>query len=254
MFVLKILTALGLYQAIAIFLYSLLPGSVSPLMVTGLGAFASIPVIGAMYWAENRHRPSLPTWWEGMPSRQRIPAGVMAAVLGASASIVLNSLITLSPLPRMFPSFQEEMAPVFYTPPLWQQILFTGLAAPGAEELLYRGYIYGLLRDRFSWKSAAVLSSLIFGLCHGNMVQGVYAFFMGLLAAWLFHCFRDLKAPFLFHGGANLCSVAATWLLEQNGAYPALAGWFFLLHTGMGYFLLFVSLQWFKEHLPRRKD
>ena len=50
---------------------------------------------------------------------------------------------------------------------------------------------------------AAVVSSAFFGLYHGNWIQGIYGFFMGLfLSAAMERC-RTVKAPVIMHLAAN---------------------------------------------------
>ena len=72
---------------------------------------------------------------------------------------------------------------------------------------------------------------LLFGLYHGSVVQGVYAFFLGLGAAWLLQRFGTLLAPWLFHMAANLISV----LLEHFSGQLAFLNLLpvFLAETGI---------------------
>ena len=99
------------------------------------------------------------------------------------------------------------------------------------EELIFRGQAFCLIRDRFGWRTAVFLSALLFGLYHGSVVQGVYAFFLGLGAAWLLQRFGTLLAPWLFHMAANLISV----LLEHFSGQLAFLNLLpvFLAETGI---------------------
>ena len=56
---------------------------------------------------------------------------------------------------------------------------------------------------------AALISAVLFGLYHGNLLQGVYAFLLGLVLAWLYERFQTLAAPWLFHAAANMTSIIA---------------------------------------------
>lgn len=49
-----------------------------------------------------------------------------------------------------------------------------------------------------------------------NVVQGIYAFLLGILLAWICEKYQTIWAPILFHAAANLLSVICT---EWNFSY-----------------------------------
>lgn len=62
---------------------------------------------------------------------------------------------------------------------------------------------------------AAILASgVLFGIYHGNLVQGIYGCCMGILMAYLYERSHTFRIPVLFHGAAN-CVV---YLMAQNAA------------------------------------
>lgn len=89
----------------------------------------------------------------------------------------------------------------------WQQYILMCIAAPLREELLFRGIIFERLRQVLPFWWAAMGSSIFFGLIHGNIIQGIYAFFMGIVLAWLYEKRGRLYEPVLFHSVANLMSL-----------------------------------------------
>lgn len=90
------------------------------------------------------------------------------------------------------------------------QIIGIGLFVPFVEELVFRGLVYGKMRRLFSFRAAAAVSAALFALYHGNIVQLVYAFPMGLLLAWSYERWGSLSAPVLLHIGANLLGILET--------------------------------------------
>lgn len=104
----------------------------------------------------------------------------------------------------------EEASRALFSPPFALQLLASGLVIPFAEELIFRGLVFGSLRHRLPFFLSAVLSSALFGLYHGNLPQGVYAFVVGIAAAWLYQTCNTLLAPFLLHVSANLLSLLVT--------------------------------------------
>ena len=112
---------------------------------------------------------------------------------------------------------------------LWPLVLFSGtrvisllilgFAVPIAEELMFRGLIFRHLKSFMGRKTAIVLSALLFGMYHGNMVQGIYAFLMGFLLVWVYERFGSIFAPVLFHCAANsfVYLAADVEVLGQSG-------------------------------------
>lgn len=65
-------------------------------------------------------------------------------------------------------------------------------------------------------KAAVIVSALFFGAFHGNLVQFVYAFIIGLMLAYVYEKFKTIWAPVIFHIGANLISVLITEFMPQS--------------------------------------
>ena len=107
--------------------------------------------------------------------------------------------------------------------------------SPAAEEFLFRGLVFNGIRRCIRFLPAAVLSSLIFAVFHGNIAQGFYGFAMGLAYAAVYEKSGSLAAPVEMHMAANAVSVAAMavpGIAAVTGRVPALfaaaglAGWF----------------------------
>lgn len=83
----------------------------------------------------------------------------------------------------------------------------TVVAAPLAEELVFRGLIYRLARRTWGVWPAAVVSSLAFGLIHGEpwFLFGLVA--LGLVLAYLYETTGSLLAPVIAHGLHNAVSL-----------------------------------------------
>ena len=74
------------------------------------------------------------------------------------------------------------------------------LTAPIFEEIIYRGIFYdGMRKKGYSVVTAAVFSAVLFGVMHLNVVQGVNAFVLGLLTAFVYEQTQKLFIPILFH-------------------------------------------------------
>ena len=86
----------------------------------------------------------------------------------------------------------------------------SAIAPPIVEELLFRGLIFKRLRNVTPAVWAMVISGLVFGIIHGNLVQFVYAFPIGVILAFIYEIFKTIWAPVIFHVSANFISVMLT--------------------------------------------
>lgn len=176
-----------------------------------------IPVFFRLYRRDRRAEAAEPWGKEGQRAAWKRSFGfadlLLAVLGGVFLSRGLNGLIGLTPLPRMFPAY-ETVSEAFYSGSLVSQALASAVTAPILEEVLMRGLLYARLRRCFSdLRPAVLLAALAFALFHGNVVQGVYAFFLGLYFVWLYEVYRTLLLPVLAHAAANASSI----LLEQTG-------------------------------------
>ncbi|MGN0465387.1 MAG: lysostaphin resistance A-like protein [Lachnospiraceae bacterium] len=64
------------------------------------------------------------------------------------------------------------------------QLIYTLVLGPIAEELIFRGVIFQELR-KYGQVFAMTASALFFGIYHGNLPQGIFAFAMGILFAYI---------------------------------------------------------------------
>lgn len=140
---------------------------------------------------------------------------VVVFVLGMSAAVSVNVIVSLSQIARFSPKYQQ-VSEVIYSGGLFMEIVSAVIAAPILEELFFRGMIYKRLRDMINVKAAVVISALFFGAFHGNLVQFVYAFIIGLMLAYVYEKFKTIWAPVIFHVGANLISVLITEFMPQS--------------------------------------
>jgi hypothetical protein len=152
----------------------------------------------------------------------------------------INYFLALTFLPRLFPGYQEVSEGIYHCSFL-SQIAAVVVSAPFLEEVLIRGIIYERLKA-VVWNSrrAMVISAVIFGVFHGNVVQGLYAFVMGLFFVQVYEACDSLFLAVVAHIAANGASVLA-------GRYPwpdefyRLPGVYYLLTAG---FLMIGMLCW----------
>ncbi len=97
--------------------------------------------------------------------------------------------------------------------------LATAVAAPVAEEVVFRGAILRRLLQcpalRGHWTAIAI-TALAFAVMHGNLSQGLNALLIGLVLGWLYWRTGSIVPGLVMHIAVNACSVAVMRLLPQT--------------------------------------
>ena len=81
------------------------------------------------------------------------------------------------------------------------------IAAPVVEEILFRGIVLRSMRKFIPVWAAILISSVLFGVYHLNIVQAAYATFMGIAAGILYEKKKNLLFPILVHFANNLITM-----------------------------------------------
>lgn len=144
---------------------------------------------------------------------------LLTVVSAVSSSVGLNILMSLTGLVQTSTAYQG-VAQRQYGVAFGVGLLLYTVVSPLAEEIVFRGVIYNRLRHGALERGATgqgqaaaiVVSGLLFGVYHGNLVQGIYGCCMGILMAYLYEETQAFCIPVLFHASAN-CVV---YLMAQN--------------------------------------
>lgn len=125
-------------------------------------------------------------------------------IFGALSALFFNILFALLQITGSSQQY-AEVAEKQFSFPLWAGILLYGIVSPLAEEMVFRGIVFNRLKRFFGKGTAIIGSALIFGLYHGNMVQALYGFILGLLMAFFYERYGSFIVPVLLHSAANVC-------------------------------------------------
>ena len=182
------------------------------LQITAATNFVLMPIFALLLRGDNKKRQCTQGFSYRLPGLKNL---LLMVALGMTAAVSVNAVVSLSGLAYFSPKYQQ-VSQIIYSGGLFMQIVSAVIAAPILEELLFRGMIYARLRDLCGAKWAIIISAAFFGIFHGNLVQFVYAFIIGLMLAYVYEKMKTIWAPIMFHVGANLLSVLITELLPQS--------------------------------------
>ena len=175
-------------------------------LIEGVAALITIPI---MLWFF--HSDRVKDKKRGFIPNRKAPLWKYTAglIMAVALSLGLNNLIFIGNLSDMSESYQATME-AFYSSPLAIQIVVLVVLVPVSEELVFRGLLFRRLRERASYMQAALYSAVVFGIMHGNLVQILYGFILGMMLSYLYEKYGSVKAPIAAHMVMNLFSVLAT--------------------------------------------
>lgn len=128
-------------------------------------------------------------------------------ILAIATGQFLNDLINGLHLNDLFTGYSEVSEQAFSGQPVGLMILVVGIIGPICEELMFRGIVFHRLKDWVKPQAAIVISALLFGIYHGNVVQFFYATCMGVMLAVIYDKTGTLWISIVAHIAANLWSL-----------------------------------------------
>ncbi|MGG2468806.1 CPBP family intramembrane glutamic endopeptidase [Paraclostridium bifermentans] len=123
-------------------------------------------------------------------------------LMGIALSIVLSILIDF--LTQLFPSYEEVSNRITSQTSSILNIMCIVVLVPIYEEIIFRGIIFNHLKENYKIGIAIVVQALVFGIEHGNIVQSIYTFILGIVLALMYMYFNSIYANIMLHMIFNL--------------------------------------------------
>lgn len=153
-------------------------------------------------------------------SKSNILGMVSCGIAGSAfVSMLLTAVSNL--IPGSMAGYIEHMEPLS-AGNSWISLLYVVFVGPVAEELIFRGAIFDRFNRAFSFWVANILQALFFGIYHFNLVQGIYAFLLGIVLGMVIHAAGSILASIsvhiLFNAASYILQVAFSSIDELNPA------------------------------------
>ena len=187
------------------------------LLVSGGGSMFTVTVtaiqqvtlaLTTLVWVRLRHRESLAAL--GLHSRRGMADGLIGALSGLGFLAIAGFVVF--PVESFVweaiaghPPPPVEQLPFDFTTPVIvaAAVLVVGIT-PLAEEIFFRGFLFGGLRGRLSFLPSAAIASAAFALLHPPLQLGIVIFFVGFGFAALYEWRGSLVVNIAAHMGFNL--------------------------------------------------
>lgn len=165
-------------------------------------------------------------------------------VFGLSLNFVIEFVLALlREIDSMAPVFKNynDVSNMIFGGGFAANLIAIGVVGPIFEEILFRGLVFGELRKIAKVRLAIVIQALLFGAYHLNVIQGAYAFVIGLLLGFIYYRSNSIIAPILVHITINTSSVLLTEMMKSDMPDGLAASVFaagFILFAATGAFIL----------------
>ncbi len=105
-------------------------------------------------------------------------------------------------------------------------ILYSVVIAPIVEEVIFRGLTFRYARHAMTFWAANLWQALLFGVMHMNLVQGIYAFTIGLFLGWVCHRGHGIKYSIPIHIVFNIlgCFYSDLIAFTTTISFPVFTG------------------------------
>lgn len=171
-------------------------------------------------------------------SLRKFSAGAVVPIvmIGLGMNVLTNFVMGLLP---------EELLSSYAESSQWlsddvgiMTVLLAVVLAPLAEEWFLRGLVFSRMRKGMPVIAAMLISSVAFGLLHGNLVWAAYAAVLGMMLAWTFERTKSLWAAILLHFSYNVCGMLLGLFPEDTPEWVGVALIAFaVVFTAVGIFL-----------------
>lgn len=166
-----------------------------------IGMAAVLPMAGKEFiWAKEeaeRHSADRNKW---NPQGKEY---LLLVIFAASLAMGVNILLSLTGLTEVSQTYQN-VAVKQYGVAFGIGIIVYGVLSPLAEEIVFRGLIFNRMKRYFKVTLSVIVCGLLFGIYHGNLVQGVYGCILGIGITYMYEIYGSFLAPVLFHSVANV--------------------------------------------------
>ena len=182
-----------------------------------VGALCTIPFTVYLFMKDRKMERQF-----NLPTNKKADTPEYLKIIGFGISICigLNCLMFMTNIALLSARYQET-SEALYSSGILTEIICLGIIVPFAEEMIFRGVIFKRFRQNASFMRAAVFSTALFSLSHGNIVQIIYTVILGMFLAYVYEKFGSFKAPLLLHMTVNVTSVIVTaaggfnWMLAD---------------------------------------
>lgn len=143
----------------------------------------------------------------------------LVMIFGVFLNAVISPLVSIAMtyIPSsMAQSYTDTMDIIIGGSSVILIIFTTSIVAPLFEEIVVRGVILNDFKKAVPLWLAIIIQAILFGLMHGNIVQGTYAFVIGVIFGIIYHKYKSIWVPIGMHFAFNSTSILVGSIIGEN--------------------------------------
>lgn len=188
------------------------------ILLSLLCALASGTWCGILYWRSDwRVRPF--DYRKAFPLKRVFM--IAATVSGTCVLLTFFLGLVQQLVPAFFKDYNQLMETIS-TGDMFLNILYVVTIGPISEELIFRGALFDRFYLVFPFWTANILQAVLFGIYHMNVIQGFYAFLLGILLGMVRQMTGSILATIFSHMIFNGTTYAISYILTGAGAYAGI--------------------------------
>ena len=184
-------------------------------------AAAEIPIfIAVLIGLPRATRVSLRDLGFVRPNLRAIGIALASVVAGVALATVGSNVVSAVTHTGDHAQATEKMFLQMHVP--WQIALFAVFAVvlgPIVEETLFRAFAFNAVLRYGGFWTAAVVSSILFGLAHGDPFNALPLALVGMVLCGVYYLTRNVVASMIAHGAFNLLSLIALLFFPQMAGH-----------------------------------
>ena len=191
-------------------------------LIVAILVLQSVLVLGAIYLIAIGLRGATPEQLglRAAPRRWYLRAVEVAFLTLPLVWLVNATVQAFSGTPFRNPQIELIAPDGFSWSYLFGMTFVTGIVAPIAEEIAFRGVLYGWLRQRFGVPAGVAISALLFSVAHGIPALIPALAVQGMVLALLYERSGSLWPPIIAHGTYNAATVILLYAALASGIAP----------------------------------
>lgn len=178
---------------------------------------------------------------------------LIAGIICLVPALQLLTGLLATGIGSMFPEwmkiYEKLMETAGFTEnPSFLLVLYAVLLGPATEELTFRGVTMSSFQRALPFWAANVLQAILFGIFHLNLIQGIYAFFIGLVLGYICEKSGTIWYSILLHIAFNCWGTFGSVILSDTMS-PAATCVMYLVFIFLG----ILGLWLFTHNLPPKE-
>ena len=163
----------------------------------------------------------------------------LLAIAGTAAGLCILSSAVLGVLKQLLPQAFQNYNKVMDTisqGDMLLSVIYVLIIGPVSEELIFRGALFDRFYLVFPFWWANVLQAVLFGLYHMNIIQGIYAFLLGILLGMIRQMTGSILSTIFCHMVFNATSYVLMDVPHLAGKYAGYVLWSLVLASVIAVF------------------